>query len=135
MITLHILQLLEDNGFGTIDATVDGLYWEKLPLNGIGVAIFSRGTTIGRGLREIQAFDLYARGSSDLKGADTLEKIKEYIDDNYVTCTLPITPKSIKEYTRVTLEITGSVENLGLDEQDRLIFRISGEAIYDKENN
>lgn len=135
MITLHILQLLEDNGFGTIDAKVNGLYWEELPLDGIGVAIFSRGATIGRGSRNIQAFDLYARGSSNLKGADTLEKIKEYIDNNYVTCTLPVTPKSTKQYTRVTLEITGNIENLGLDEQDRLIFRISGEAIYDKENN
>lgn len=135
MIGLHILQLLEDNGFGTIDAPVDGLYWEVTPLDSQGVTFMSRGATIGRGLRNIQVFDLYCRGSSNLRGADKLEKIKEYIDNNYVTCTLPTTPKSNKQYTRVTLEITGNVENLGLDEQDRLIFRISGEAIYDKENN
>lgn len=135
MITYHILKLLEDEGFGTIDALVDGLYWEVLPLNGQGVAIYSRGSAIGRGLREIQAFDLYSRGSSNLKGADKLEKIKEYIDNNYVQCTLPTAPKSIKQYEKVTLEITGNIENLGLDENGRLLFRLSGEAIYNKETN
>lgn len=132
MITLHILQLLEDEGFGTIDATTDGLYWEKLPLKGIGVAIFSRGTAMSRATRTSQQFDLYSRGTSDLLGADKLEKIAEYVRANFVACTLPTTPKSNKVYENVTLEVTGAIENLGLDETDRVIFRLPLEVKYDK---
>lgn len=132
MITLHVLQLLEDQGFGTIDAEVDGLFWEVMPINATGVAIFSRGTELSRSLRNAQSFDLYARGTSNLRGADKLEKIKEYIENNFVQCDLPLTPKSNKQYTHVTLEMTSNVENLGLDEQDRLLFRVSGIATYNK---
>jgi len=132
MITLHIIQLLQNEGFGTIDAPVNGLFWEKLPLNSTGVAIFSRGTELGRGLRSSQAFDLYSRGTSDLRGADNLEKIMEYIEGNFVQCDLPLTAKSNKQYKKATIVMTSNVENLGLDENDRLIFRISAEVNYNK---
>jgi hypothetical protein len=132
MVTLHIAQLLEDEGFGTIDANTNGLYWEKLPLGKQGVGIMSRGIPLSRGTRNIQAFDLYSRGSSDLQGADKLEKIKEFIDDTYVVCNLPTTPKSTKLYSNASLEVTGNIENIGLDENDRIIFRLAAEVIYNK---
>lgn len=132
MITLHILQLLEDEGFGTIDATSDGLFWEKLPLEVTGVAIYSRGSALSRGTRKVQQFDLYSRGENDLLGADKLEKIQEFINSNFVVCDLPLTTNSNKQYSAVTLEVTSSVENLGLDENDRLIFRLGVEAKYNK---
>lgn len=133
MVTLHILQLLEDEGFGTIDAIENGLYWEKMPLNGKGVGIYSRGTELRRGLRTSQAFDLYSRGTSDLLGADKLEKIKEFFDSTYGTlCDLPVTAKSNKLYTKVKIENTSNVDNLGLDENNRIVFRLSAEVTYSK---
>lgn len=133
MVTLHILQLLQDNGFGTIDALADGLYFETLPLNGRGVAIFSRGTSLRRGQRTQQSFDLYSRGTDNLNGAEKLEQIKEYFDNNFVQCTLPTTELSSNLYTRASIEVVSNVENLGLDETDRIIFRLSAVITYNKE--
>jgi len=132
MICLHILQLLEDEGFGTIDSKTNGLFYGKLPLGSTGVGIYERGSLLSRGTRMVQEFDLYSRGSSDLLGADKLEKIQEFINQTFIVCDLPLTPKSSKQYTKVTLEVTSSVENLGLDENDRLIFRLGVEAKYNK---
>lgn len=128
MITLHILQLLEDEDFGTIDTD---LFWEKLPLDKNGVAILSRGSELNRQTSKIQAFDLYSRGVNDLLGADKLEKIWEYFTRLQV-CTLPTTEKSNKLYKGVRFA-PGSIENLGLDETDRLVFRMSCEVVYIKE--
>lgn len=133
MIGLHFLQLLQDEGFGTIDALQDGLFSEKLPLNATGVAFISRGSGYQRGLRQSQDFDLYARGSSDILGADKLEKIKEYVLETYNVCEFPVTTKSIKNYKNAVILITSDVDNLGEDANGRIIFRIAGTIIYDKE--
>lgn len=130
MVTLHILQLLQNNGLGTID---QDLFWEKLPLGGKGVAIYSRGGPVTYGRRSAgQNFDLYSRGASDLHGADKLEKIWEFFADVYTACDLPLTAKSTKLYTNARIVPTGNVENLGADENDRIIFRLSAQVIYQK---
>lgn len=128
MITLHILQLLSDEGFGTID--VD-LFYEDLPSNGVG--IFSRGGPTTRGKQKVQAFDLYSRADSRLAAADKLEKIQEYFDDEFVVCDLPVVPnKSNKVYRQARIIAVANVENLGKDETDRLVFRLSCEVRYKK---
>lgn len=130
MVTLHILQLLQDNGFGTIDTD---LFWEKLPLGKSGVAIISRGGPVTYGRRNIgQNFDLYSRGTTDLLGAHKLEKIQEFFADNYPTCDLPVTPKSNKQYKKVRIMPREVVTNLGQDENDRVIFVTSAQVIYQK---
>lgn len=130
MVTLHILQLLADNGFGAISGANRTLFYEKLPLDKKGVAIFSRGTPLSRGSRDAQSFDLYSRGESDLLGADKLEKIKEWFDNNFTLCDLPLTAKSNKLYKNATIEVISNVENLGLDENDRVIFRLAAVVNY-----
>lgn len=131
MVTLHILQLLQDNGFGTIDTD---LFWEKLPLNKAGVAIYSRGGAVTYGKRKIgQNFDLYSRGTSDLRGADKLEKIQEFFAEEYTVCTLPTTAKSLKEYKKCRIVPTSTVQNQGIDENDRVIFVTSAQIIYEKD--
>jgi hypothetical protein len=137
MITLHILQLLSDNGFGTIAYTGDeaeaDLFFEKLPLDKAGVYIVSRGAPLARGQRTTQAFDLYARGVNDLEGGQKLEAILQYLTDTYVQCTLPlVTDYSDKEYKRVTLEPTSNVQNVGVDDTDRVIYVVSAQATYSK---
>jgi len=133
MITLHILQLLANDNFGVIDTS---LFWNKLPLKKYGIAIFDRGAPVARGTRLTQSFDLYSRGKSDLLGADKLEKILEYMQDNYVVCDLPIVPeKSVKQYKNCQIVATSNVENLGLDENDRLVFRLSGQISYQRQRS
>jgi hypothetical protein len=137
MITLHILQLLSDNGFGTVAYTGNeveaDLFFEKLPLDKAGVYIVSRGAPLSRGQRTVQAFDLYARGVNDLEGGQKLEAILQYFTDTYVQCTLPIVPDySDKEYKRVTVEPTSNVQNVGVDDTDRVIYVVSAQATYSK---
>lgn len=133
MITLHLLQQLEADGFGTIDQS---LFWDKLPMQTEGVYIVDRGSPYVRGTRLTQAFDLYSRGSNDLIGADNLEKILEWMLDNYVTCDLPLVPEfSNKEYKNCMILPTSNVENVGQDETDRLVWRVSGQISYIRERN
>jgi hypothetical protein len=133
MITLHLLQYLKENGFGT-DIDTD-LFFEKLPLDKTGVAIFSRGgeRTYGR-RRAVQAFDLYSRGSSDMAGYDKLEKIATFFSDNYDDlCTLPIIPDvSNRTYKKARITTIDNIENLGLDENDRVVYRLGATVIYEK---
>jgi hypothetical protein len=130
MITLHILKLLEDSGFGTIGTD---LHWETLPIGKDGVFIISRGGETHRNFRATQSFDLYSRGANSLKSADKLEKIWEFISEDVVVCDLPITAESHKEYKRVRFIPEANMENLGEDEAGRKIWRWSYQVNYIKE--
>lgn len=132
MVTLHILQYLVENNFGTLD---ESLFFEKLPLDKNGVAIFSRGgeKTFGR-RRALQRFDLYSRGSDDMTGMNILDNISTFFSDNYdELCNLPTVPGvSNRQYNNARITGIGNVENLGLDENDRVIYRLGCEIIYAK---
>lgn len=134
MITLHILEYLKDNGFGTAIDT--DLFFEKLPLDKQGVAIFSRGgeATYGR-RRAVQRFDLYSRGSSDLTGYHKLDEIRTFFSDNYDNlCELPTVPGvSNRVYQKARITAIDNIENLGLDDGDRVIYRLGAEIIYEKQ--
>jgi hypothetical protein len=132
MVSLHLLQYLQEGGFGTLETS---LFFEKLPLGKTGIAIFSRGgeRAYGRKLAA-QNFDLYSRGSSDLLGYDKLEKIAEYFANNYDNlCQLPIIQNvSNRLYKKARITTIGNIENIGLDENDRVIFRLGATIIYEK---
>lgn len=133
MVALHLLQYLKDNGFGTAIDT--DLFYEKLPLDKNGVAIFSRGGPRAYGRRSaVQRFDLYSRGTSDLTGADKLDKIATFFQDSYdETCELPTVPGvSNRQYSKARITEIDNVENIGLDENDRVIFRLGAQVIYEK---
>lgn len=131
MITLHLLQQLQDDDFGVIDET---LFWGKMPLDVEGISIIDRGSPYTRGTRLTQAFDLYSRGSNDLTGADILEQILEWMIDNYVTCDLPEVPEhSDKTYHNCQILPLTNVENVGKDETDRVIWRLAGQISYKRE--
>lgn len=138
MITLNVLQLLEDNGFGNVmidEYTSDpSLYFEKLPHDAVGVYIVARGTAILRGSRAVQAFDLYARGANDIEGATKLEAISDFFDSIYGTvCNLPIVPNlSETQYKNVVIQPTSSISNVGVDDSDRVIYSVSAQITYSK---
>lgn len=130
MITLHILKHLADNDLGTLQ---QDLFWEKLPLDKMGVNIMSRGGLMSSRWQAKQAFDLYCRDKNDLKAADRLERIRYFLLSQN-PCELPIVEgKSNKIYKNVRFVVISNVENLGLDETDRLLFRLSCEVNYSKE--
>lgn len=134
MVTLHLLQHLKDNGFGTAIDT--DLFFEKLPLDKTGVAIFSRGGESSFATRRsVQRFDLYSRGGSDLSGYDKLDKIRTFFQDTYDDlCTLPtVAGVSNRVYKKARITAIDNIENLGLDENDRVIYRLGAQIIYEKQ--
>ena len=139
MITLSILKQLEIDGFGTIDTD---LFFEEAPLDAKGLPkqglwIVSRGSVISRLDTEIQAFDIYSRYSNKITGATKLYAVLEYLKDAYGdVCDLPAVPPYTEDtYTNVRLMPTSGVENVGTDENGKIVRVISGEVYYNKENN
>lgn len=132
MITLHILKYLEDNGFGVID---ESLFFEKLPLDKVGIGILSRGGEMVAGRSSFRKrFDLYSRGSDDFTGMNSLELIREFFADGYdELCTLPtISGISLRQYNKCRIVNVGDIENIGINDEDRVIYRLSAEIIYQK---
>ena len=134
MVTLHILQLLEDEGFGTIDTD---LFWEDIPVDSNGdpkngVWIVPRGSTLSRFQTTIQAFDIYSRYANKITGSKKLEAILQYIKDAYdEVCELPtVPPYSTTLYNEVRLRPVSGIENVGTDEQDKVVRVISAEIQY-----
>lgn len=131
MITLNILQYLEDEGFGEID---ESLFFEKLALGNTGIAIFSRGGEQPYGRRSAtQAFDLYSRGTNDVTGMQALEDIRTHLSDSFgQVCTLPTTEYSDEVYDKCRFVTIENIQNLGLDDNDRVIYRLGAQIIYSK---
>ena len=138
MITLHILKLLEDNGFGTIDTD---LFYEEAPLDAKGVPkqgvwIVTRGSEVSRVDIGNQDFDIYSRYTNKLTGAVKLENILSFLKESYGdVCTLPtVPPHSMTQYYNVRITPTSGVENVGTDDQDKVVRVISGNVKFNKEN-
>lgn len=135
MITLRVLKLLEQEGFGTVDINGSvkdgGLYFEKMPQGKTGVAIFSRGAPMGHGMRYSQAFDLYSRGVNDVEGMQKLERIMQKITQSYTVCTLPkVTNVDEIDYSHVSIVPISNIENAGADENDRVLYVATAQVTY-----
>lgn len=131
MITLNLLQLLENHNLGTID--VD-LFWEKMTLGKIGVYISSLGNPTTRGSRRIQSFELYSRGTSDVDGCRRLRDIVDFLNSSYGVCTLPRVTSGdevlSEQIENVTIMPCSSVTDNGLDENGRIIWTATGTILY-----
>lgn len=140
MITLHVLKLLENEGFGTIalqgNETGDTLlFLEKLPVGKEGIYIMSRGASLDRGQRKSLNFDLFARGANDMEGYQKLEEILHFFSNEcYPVCQLPIVEGySQNQYKNAAIIPIGNIENVGVDETDRVIYTMTAQIIYQKE--
>lgn len=138
MITLHIAKHLADNGLGTLalTGTETGslIFWEKLPINKVGVFIMSNGDPMAIGKRQSQSFDIMARGTSDVDGNKRLKAIMDFIGRELHVCELPIvTGVSTTVYADCLIQPTFNITNQGLDSTDRIIWSASFKVIY-KEN-
>lgn len=129
MITLSFLQLLADEGFGTID--VD-LFFQKLTLDKKGIYIADIGEPVAKGSRDSQSYELFARGSNDVDGYKLLTEIRKYLIQDYSTiCELPaVPPITTYGYTGVELSKPSTITNVGLDDNNRVIYSMTGTIIY-----
>lgn len=134
MITLNLLQLLENNGFGTID---ENLFWEKLTLGKEGVYIASIGNPTTRGSRKIQTFELYSRANSDVAGCRKLRDIVDFLNSSYSICSLPQVvdkdqPSEIlsEKIDNITIMPCSSITDGGLDSNGRIIWTATGTILY-----
>lgn len=142
MITLSLLKLLEANNLGRANLTgsltgTDLLYHEKLPDGKTGVYILSGGSSLDRNKRTNQEFDLYARGTNDLQGAQWLEKIlKFFTTDCYPVCNLPaVSGYTTENYKNCTITPVSNVRNVGLDSTNRLIYVATCKINYSIKEN
>lgn len=134
MITLNLLQLLENNGFGTID---ENLFWEKLTLGEQGVYIASIGNPTTRGSRRIQTFELYSRADSDVAGCRKLRDIVDFLNSSYSLCSLPQVvdkdnPNEVlsEQIDNITIMPCSSITDYGLDSNGRIIWTATGTILY-----
>lgn len=132
MITLSFLKLLEDEGFGTID---DDLFFQKLTLDKKGLYIADIGDPGSKGARDLQSYELFARGDNDVDGYKLLKDVRRFLINEYSTiCELPaVSPITSVGYTNVELSKPSTITNVGLDDNNRIIYSITGTIIY-KEN-
>jgi hypothetical protein len=137
MVTLHLAKWLEQEGFGTLDTDI---FWEEVPLNSEGnpkdgIWVVSRSPVVGRIDIGVQNFDIYARFANKVTTGKKLNDILNRLRDAYEdVCTLPtVPPYSLAEYSNVTIEPTSGVDNVGSDEQEKIVKVISGTIQY-KEN-
>ena len=136
MIALSILKLLDEGGFGTIDTD---LFFEEAPLNGRGIPkegvwIVERGAAVTRLNHQSQNFDIYSRYTSKLTGYKKLQDILDYLQEAYgEVCDLPsVPPNSSDEYKNVRITPTSSVENVGTDENNKIVRVISGTVQFER---
>lgn len=129
MITLSLLQYLEDNGYGTIDTD---LFWQKLSLGKKGVYIVSIGQPQARDGLRVQRYQLYSRGTTDVNGYERLANIVDFLNASYNVCTLPkadVLPNS-QAYENVTIMPISTPTNIGEDTKGRIIWSATGELRY-----
>lgn len=128
MITLALLQFLEDNGLGKID---EDLFWQNIGLDDEGVYITNIGQVQTRGTRRVQRYELYSRHSSKLEGLRKLEAIIDLINASYAVCDLPAVPTyNLDSHHNITLLPLGTPTRVGEDANGRIVWSATGEITY-----
>lgn len=129
MITLSFLKLLENEGFGTID---EDLFFQKLTLDKKGIYISDIGDPVAKGARDTQSYELYARGANDVDGYKLLTEIRRFLIQEYSNiCELPAVPPITTDvYANVELSRPSTITNVGLDDQNRIIYSMAGTIIF-----
>lgn len=129
MVTLALLKLLEDNGFGKIDVN---LFWQKFGNGKNGVYISDIGENQETHGRLATNYELLCRGENDVDSYKLVDSIREFLADQYASrCTLP-TVKSVDDsiYSNVTILPPSTVSSVGVDANHRMVYSITGKIFY-----
>lgn len=128
MVSLSLLKLLEQNGFGTID---EDLFWEKMGLDEYGLYITDIGGSQDRGRRKVCTYNLYSRGKNDVQAYQKLQEVMEFLTRSFAICQLPAVPPITNYgYSNVTIMPPSTVTSVGEDINDRVIYSITGQIYY-----
>lgn len=128
MITIALLQFLEDNNIGTIDTD---LFWQNIGLDAEGLYIVNIGQAQMRGQRRVQRYEIYVRNKNKLDGLKLLESVIELINNSYDVCSLPAVPSyDVPAYNNITLMPLSTPTRVGEDANGRIIWSASGNIIY-----
>ena len=137
MITLSLLKQMQTDGVGTLDSD---LWHLEIPINGTGTPvnglwILPRGTTVSRYNVNIQAVDIYVRNNNKNTALKKANQVLQYLKDSYSDiCELPSYPPIFNTtYSNVTIEPTSGVDFLGVDENRKFIFVVSGEIRFQED--
>lgn len=129
MITLSLLKLLDENGFGTFE---EDLLFQEMPLDFTGVYITDIGDPVARGSRDSQSYQLLSRGENNVDGHKRLDEIRKFLANAYgQICELPpVEAYEVEGYMNVTIMKPSTVTSVGLDVNDRMIYSVTGTIIY-----
>ena len=128
VVTLSILQFLQDNGFGVIDKD---LFWEKLGLRQDGLYISDLGASQTRTTRPSTTYSIYCRAKDDLTAYSKLQEVADFIRSSYNVCKLPAVPNYTDEgFDGVTFLPPSSISNNGEDSNGRVIYSLTGQVYY-----
>lgn len=128
MVTLSILKLLENNGFGEIDKD---LFWEKLGLNETGLYISDIGSSQSRTAKRSTTYEIFSRGESDVEGYMILEKVSDFLNSLFDFCRLPsVPPITDYGYHGVSFLPVSTISNVGVDINGRVIYSITGQVYW-----
>lgn len=128
MITIALLQFLENHGIGTID---QDMFWQNIGLDAEGLYIVNIGQAQTRGSRRVQRYEIYARNKSKLAGLKLLESVIELINNSYSVCELPAVEKyDVPAFGNITLMPLSTPTRVGEDANGRIIWSTSGNIIY-----
>jgi hypothetical protein len=140
MIAVHFMQYLEDNGFGVMQ---DSLWYGQLPLgdryqdddvNDIAV-IESGGQLSRKGIRK-QELEIWGRGANGSwpQMARRLQDIIDHFRLEYCPTLPPIATGCCADdghvYNYVYVRPLSNVENLGVDDEQNMLYRIRVEVTY-----
>lgn len=113
------------------------MWFENMALDQYGILIVSTSGPKARGRRTaVQGFDLYCRSaSSNVDAVKTLEDVMQLLAASYGNaCTLPPVDKySDRTYTGVVFDNITTIENLGENQNGRVLFRIGATVKFNKE--
>lgn len=128
MVTLSLLKLLENNGFGVID---EDLFWQKMGIEDDGLYISDIGGGRGRGERNSVTYQIYCRGENDIAAYQRLQTVADFLTNSFSVCSLPAVPPITRYgYNNVTILPTSSISNVGEDINGRVIYSITGQLYY-----
>ena len=83
-----------------------------------------------KGERRRQGYDIYVRGKNDIEARKLTESVADFIC-NCNICELPAVPPIADESVKgVELDLASTPTSLGLDDNGRVLFRISGTIYY-----
>ena len=127
MITLNLLKLLENNGFGKIDKN---LFWQKLGLGKTGLYITNIAENSYRGRRKSQHYEIFSIGKNDVEGLKQIEAVAKFLRENYAINELPAVDGVCEKVRNVAIMPPSTISNVGENSQGRVVYSISGEIIY-----